>query len=475
MVASTQAFMIKHDTDKYLSLGISEDKMTATIHIGDCDEFYALSVQSLKDFLDKTQIRFGVKMEALQLISEKPQALKNNSLIIAEGLPVIMGEDGYIKFKSESTGVEQRPLELDDGSVNYKELTQINNVRKGELLATRVLATQGMDGKNVHSDPVQTKPGKEVKFKLGKNVVQDAEQMKLYSVIDGVMTRTEKDKINVFPIYEVKGNIDYRSGNIDFVGTVVIQGNVLAGFKVKAAGDVRVQGNVEGCEIEAGGAVEVSGGVIMSNKGMVKAGTDIRANFVQDANIYAAEDIVIKQSIMHSQVRSGKRIICNGQKGLIVGGMVQAGDRIVCRVVGNQNNTPTMIEVGVHPELRNELNNIKNEFKNNHTKLENTMKALILLDRMATLGKLPADKLDMYSKLTLSRKQVIEEMNMLDERKAEIELILDAAESAKVDVMQTVFGGTKVGIGRYTRNISDTTSKPSFRLKEGEITITTAR
>ena len=46
----------------------------------------------------------------------------------------------------------------------------------------------------------------------------------MYAALDGLLTKTEKGKINVFPVYEINGDVDYSIGNIDFVGTVVIRG-----------------------------------------------------------------------------------------------------------------------------------------------------------------------------------------------------------------------------------------------------------
>ena len=71
----------------------------------------------------------------------------------------------------------------------------------------------------------------------------------MYAAIDGLVTKTEKEKLNVFPVYEVNGDVDYNIGNIDFVGTVVIRGNILTGFRVKASGDIRVTGGIEGAEV----------------------------------------------------------------------------------------------------------------------------------------------------------------------------------------------------------------------------------
>lgn len=58
---------------------------------------------------------------------------------------------------------------------------------------------------------------------------------------------------------------------------------------------------------------------------------------------------------MHSNIRAGRDVLCSGAKGLIVGGSVQAGEKVIARIIGNPMSTTTSIEVGALPELRNEL------------------------------------------------------------------------------------------------------------------------
>src|SRR5690606_477889 len=133
------------------------------------------------------------------------------------------------------------------------------------------------------------------------------------------------------------------------------RGNVLTGFRVRTAGDIRVYGGVEGAELESDGSIEISGGIIANNKGYVRAKRHVKCSFIQEANVFAGENIIVTQSIMHSHVRAGSTVSCTGSKGLIVGGVTQAGDRVVARMIGNSMSTATVIEVGVHPELRQEL------------------------------------------------------------------------------------------------------------------------
>jgi uncharacterized protein (DUF342 family) len=461
--------------DFYVNITVSNDKLSATIHFTNCDEDFKCTKAQLEAVLKANFIIYGVHQELLSNIANNPKEFLLSKTIIASGETPIDGENGYINYLYELDNNNKKPMELEDGTVDYKEVASINNVRKGELIAERIAAKEGINGKAVTGEVLFAKAGKEDRFKIGKNVVMDAEKMFLFAAIDGMITITDREKINVFPIFEVNGDVDYNTGNINFVGTIVIRGNVRAGFKIKADGDIRVLGSVEGAELDAAGSIEISAGIIGQNKGLVKAAKNVKSAFIQDGIVEAGEDVLVSQSIMHSTIRAGKDVICQGLKGLIVGGMIQAGEKVSARTVGNSMATTTIIEVGVLPALRNEMLQLRGQLKVHMETLEKTDKALAMLDQMAAAGLLSPEKVAMKIKLANSKKQSLEEQNQIKERILEIEKSLEDTEKARVEVASQMYGGTKIVIGRYTKFIKDPISRVYFRLLDGEIVMMTIR
>jgi uncharacterized protein (DUF342 family) len=459
----------------YVNITVSNDKLTATIHFTNCDEDFKCTRTQLEAVLKANYIIYGVHQDVLSNIANNPREYLLSKTIIASGDTPVVGEPGYIKYLYELKRVGKKPMEMEDGTVDFKEVALINNVHKGELIAERVAATEGINGKAVTGEVLFAKAGKEERFRIGKNVVMDADKIFLFAAIDGMVVATEREKINVFPVYEVNGDVDYNTGNIDFVGTIVIRGNVRTGFKVKAAGDIRIIGSVEGAELEAAGSIEISAGIIGQNKGLVKAAKNVKTAFIQDGIVEAGEDVLVSQSIMHSTIRAGKDVICQGIKGLIVGGMVQAGEKVAARTIGNSMATNTVIEVGVLPELRNEMLQLRAQLKIVMETLEKTDKALHMLDQMAAAGLLSPEKLAMKIKLANSKKQSLEEQNQSKERILEIEKSLEDTEKARVEVASMMYGGTKIVIGRYTKFIKDPISRVYFRLLDGDIVMMTIR
>ncbi|WP_438491980.1 DUF342 domain-containing protein [Paenibacillus sp. IHBB 3054] len=456
--------------NQYVSITFSEDKGIAYLQFSKRDENFSCSSEDLESFLNSHNIRYGIQRDIVQRISSNPEEYFFNRVPIAIGDPAVNGTDGRVVLTIDMEE-DRKPLEKADGKVDYKDLVRLHNVKKGQLIARKIPPMPGKSGKMVTGEEIPYRAGKDAHFKVGKNVLIDQDETSMYAAMDGLVTLTEKGKVNVFPVYEVNGDVDYSTGNIDFVGTVVIRGNVLTGFTVKSAGDIRVVGGVEGAELISGGSIEIAGGIIGYNKGIVSAGKNVKVSFIQDGNVVAGEDVIVSQSIMHSNIRAGRDVLCNGSKGLIVGGVVQAGERVVARTIGNTMSTATAIEVGVVPELRNEINDLRLELRQLLENEDKTNKALYLLNQLANNGQLAPDKVALRVKLNATKQSHMREEKRIKERVLEIERMLEDTVRARVEVVKTIYGGSKIVIGRYTRFVKDPTERVVFIYSEGDITL----
>ncbi|MGZ7444433.1 DUF342 domain-containing protein [Paenibacillus macerans] len=460
------------DLRQILSVTLNDDKTVAYLQFLKKEDEFSCTEDALRQLLHSEGLKFGIQEDIVGRFASNPQEYFFSRTPIAIGQEPVHGKDGSIRYAiSLDDDNRHQPAETEDGKVDLKDITRLNNIRKGQIIAELVPPVPGRPGTAVTGETIPCKEGKAARFKVGKNVVLNPEQTALYAAIDGLVTLTEKGKLNVFPVYEINGDVDYSIGNIDFVGTVVVRGNVLTGFRISAAGDIRVVGGVEGAELYADGSIEISGGIIGYNKGLVKAGQNVKSSFIQDGNVQAGEDVSVSQSIMHSNIRAGRDVLCSGAKGLIVGGSIQAGEKVIARIIGNPMSTTTSIEVGALPELRNELQELRQQVKEQLANLDKSEKALTLLDQLASLGKLTPDKVAMRSKLNLTRKSNMQELDLMKERMLAIEKALEDTGKARVDVLKMIYGGSKIVIGRYTKYIKEPISRMSFYYSEGDISM----
>src|SRR5699024_1851320 len=109
-----------------------------------------------------------------------------------------------------------------------------------------------------------------------------------------------KNILHVHNVYEVHEDISLKVGNIDFLGNVVIRGDVPTGFTVKATGDVKVFGIVEAATIEVGGSIYISEGMAGLKTGTLIAKEDVYIGYINQGNVEAQNNIYVDNSILHS-------------------------------------------------------------------------------------------------------------------------------------------------------------------------------
>ncbi|MSQ61716.1 MAG: DUF342 domain-containing protein [Dehalococcoidia bacterium] len=61
----------------------------------------------------------------------------------------------------------------------------------------------------------------------------------------------KQGRIEVLPVYEVSGDLDFSVGKITFLGDVIIRGDIKPGFSIHTNGSVTVRGTTEHATIIA--------------------------------------------------------------------------------------------------------------------------------------------------------------------------------------------------------------------------------
>ena len=306
--------------------------------------------EDLKRFLKDCEIVFGILEEEVENVFQ--QEKYEQRLLIARGRKVVHGKDGKIKYFF-STEVKHKIDE--EGKADYKEIDLIKNVKKGDKLAAILPPVKGEEGCTIYGRKIPPKEGAIPPLPTGQNVQPDPKNPDvLLTEIDGHV-RLKGRQVTVTPLFTVKKDIDFSTGNIDFIGSVIVKGDVKSGFKIKAKNDVQVNGVVEDAFIESGGSVLLKRGFIGKDDGKIIAQEEVRALFCENENITCEGDIYIKDYVMNSNIQAGGNLVVKGKAGLIVGGEIYAAKGIEAKVIGNENHAPTNLFVGVDEKIKNEM------------------------------------------------------------------------------------------------------------------------
>lgn len=380
----------------------------------------AVDVREIEQELRRKDVFHGVNHELIDYLLEHQEFGKPT--LIAQSTPSIPGEDAKLEYNF-NINKEIHLKEKENGKVDFKELGLINIVSAGQVLATKTSATIGIPGMTVTGKEIYTKNGQDIPLPLGKNTDVSEDGLKVLAKIDGQIVFHD-NKVNIETVFEVRGDVDYSVGNIDFPGSITIAGSILDGFRVKSGGNIEVGGCIEKAYVYAEGNIIVGGGIIGKDEGKVRVGKNIYANFVEHGNLEAGEDVIINESIRHSTVDAKRRIIVQGKIGVIVGGKLRASEEINAKVIGSVTGIPTIVETGSLPLLREEIQKLKNELGEDEEKIKGVEQGIkYLLNLKEKLGdKFPEDK----EKLLL---QHIQAKNTLKEKLYTMTMALPLLES----------------------------------------------
>lgn len=454
--------------DEEVLVHISQDGMLATMMLLPPDGGRLLEYKDVIQALTDKGVVYGIDENAIR------QALNSRrygqEVIVARGKPPQNGEDAKLTYHFKPDK-KSKPEIREDGTVDYHSLDNIENVTKGQVLVTLTPSTPGVDGKTVLGTSVPAKPGKPLVLPAGKNVVVSDDGLKLLAAIDGKVEMIG-GRVHVYSVHEVRNNVDNSTGNINFVGSVIIHGNVLSGFEVRAGGSIEVRGVVEGATLIAEGDVILRKGLQGAKKGMIRAGGSVTARFIENGTVYAKGDVTA-EAIMHSNVVSGQYVRLIGKRALIVGGRVHAALGITASTIGSPMATSTVLEVGISPEIRQEYEQLKEELQRLEKEQRKIEQALAVLSRMESSGRLPLDKVITKHKALRARDEYSLKIPTIKARLFELEEAFLKGAHGKIHVKKVVYPGVSITIGQSTFNVKDPINYVTFLRDEGEIRFVT--
>ena len=427
-----------------------------------------LSENDIRAAISTKGIVVGFDEELINAICKERQY--NYKYIIAKGKAPIDGSDGKIEFKFNTASLKEfKPRLNDDGTVDFRNLDVVRNVKKGDVLAVRIPATQGKDGFNITGQNLKARKGKEARIPKGRNTVILEDGLTLVADVDG---KLEYDDHNVYinTVYTLNGDLDSGIGNIDFVGSVVINGNVHSGFRIKAGGSVEIRGSVDDAIIIAGSNVFLSYGMQGTERSKITAGGNVVAKFLQNVQV-EADGNVITEAILHSRVNAGDSIKVETGKGTIVGGSVSATNMIIAKSIGSPMGTVTAIQIGVSPTIYKDHKELGEELKQKTENLNKIDQSIKFLLEKSKVTKLDVQKQLMLQKLTSSRQPLVEEYEELKAKYAKLGIRLSEVREGLIKATDYVYPGVKVEIGSLVKYIDDRYVRCVIRRVEGEIYI----
>ncbi|CDF58047.1 DUF342 domain-containing protein [Thermobrachium celere] len=254
------------------------------------------------DILNENKVIYGIQIDSIKKIIETGEG------IIAQGKPPVDPIDDKIEYYFGKKEINNITLENAEKVDYYNNINEVDFVEKGSILATLHIGREGTIGFDIYGKPVHPRKRKKINIKNGPGC-KILDEINAIAEISG-MPKIKNNSICVFPTYKIKGDIDKKVGNIEFNGTIYIDGNVLDGIKIISGKEIIVNGNVNLSELYANADITVSGNVIGSK---VIVGSKV-ANMIKiESYLMFVREFLMKLIQIYKEV-SNKNVITDNDK-----------------------------------------------------------------------------------------------------------------------------------------------------------------
>ena len=424
-------------------------------------------IDSLKEKWEK--IRTELEKNKILGILEEPEFI-NNMLIVAKGTPPKDPIPEKIELFDKFLPLFQRDKDLetkckdvsDEMAEDLRDLCQsIICAEKEEAIGRWYPPIPGTPGMNIWGDPVEPPPLPEKSsFILGNNLYIDEKDNLIKAKENGVVI-VEKDKIEIYPEYVLKSDVDFSTGNIYFKGKkLTIKGDIKFGFKVICQGELELQGTTENKVY-----IEVIGpffcqGIIRGENTNLKVKGDAEIKAVEFAKLEIEGNLTITNYLIFSDSIVYGDITVTSGKGTIYGGEVKCSGNISAKILGNETHTPTIIFAGYNPTLMEPYKKALEEEMSIKDTLEKLDQGIKLGEKLKKYGKLTEEKEKILLKLQEEAEKCYKTLEKIKENISNLKKIIAEYKSRTIKVLDKIYPGVILGITDITYTLNEEKSGP---------------
>ncbi len=420
-------------------LRVEKDAMTAWLYLMPPEEGQYYTKRDLETFLEHRGVIKGFHSSNLSAMIKKK--VYNREIIVAQGQQSVDGKDGYFEylFSPDEYGA---PKIREDGSVDYTNMSALQNVRQGDKVAIYHYAVQGIDGYTVYGGELKSKPAKDLPPIRGRGITR--ENNEYFALSDGKI-EAKQGKIDIQKVHQIVGDVTMIIGKIEFFGDVIINGNVESGVTIRAGRNIEVHGTTGCASLFAGGDVILSRGI--QGGGKISARGSVFADFIENTTVEAG-GTVQSNTILNAQIYAKDKVITTGKRGCIIGGYTHGLKGIEAMAVGSDVEVRTILHCGYEPEAYERLVEMRRQETEAKEALANLVEAMTDALREKRLRG-SSTSAATEAKLSAWNKQkdlLFSQLDAISQEREQLEELVESSRGASIKVDGYVYRNVIIGI-----------------------------
>lgn len=458
---------VRPHKDCEIEVEVGADKMQALLFISRPEGAGTKpSADTVRNKIKEAGVIKGIIEESLtEAVTASNRGEEIRGLVIAKGLEPVHASKNKIEFHVHFASGEKVTIKK-DGTADFKNQHTITMVMEGDQIAEIIAPeTSPADGWDISGKALPAKSKADFDLTIGNNITQqedDKGNIRLLAAKSGELIY-DKKFIDIKDAHAIQGNVNLKTGNIKFMGSVQISGSIESGFRVIAGQSIMVGDSVEAALLSAEKDIIINAGVKGAGKAILRSKDAIKAGFIEQALVLAVGDIFVKNYCLRSQVKSNGKLVLESEKGHLIGGSVKARKGIEVMNLGSQTGAKTQVSFGqdylVNDQIELEEKEIE-KVKEQILKYDNYLHGL--------------EKKGLKAKLESARQEKLKFLKIIEKRTMRLFTLREKFEEhfpAIIKVRGTAFPGTIIeSHGRYLEVRKEAKSVTfEFDLKTGQI------
>jgi uncharacterized protein len=274
------------------------------------------------------------------------------------------GKDGKLLLlvKKYSARPGEPPEIVDPHFIHH-----FDNIEKGLVVGRIYPPTDGVAGIDVFGKPIAPKPGKPADMKLDTTITArpGSSYQELVAAEAGYLSE-DRGVLAVKTEMIVAKNLDFKIGDIDFVGSVKVRGNVGKDFVIRARRDIEISGDVNQGRLESvEGKVIVKGAIVGERdcsltvtqqtssqmvetqrnrpRADIKAKAGVIAGRIENAVVESGGDIEVTRECRSCLLRTRQNVMMPAAT--LIAGEVFAVCGVDAKLIGNERGSKTVVHI----------------------------------------------------------------------------------------------------------------------------------
>ena len=427
-------------------LKLSEDGLNCYLRLPKPAQGKSITLDFILAILAKAGVVKGVNRQTLSsmILEEKYET----DVLIAEGKEAETGTDGYYEFFFDRE-VPSAPAIVEEGAIDFQKVKIFEKVNVGDRLAEYHKATSGSDGYTVTGKVLPGKNGKEMSILKGRGFLLLSDNT-YCAAVSGVV-KLSGNELNINRLMVLDG-VHAKDGVIDFGGSIWVKGEIGSGSEIHALGDVVIDGYSDNAVVIAGGDAFFRQGAGGTAHSRIDAGGQVAGKYFQGMEIRAGRGL-LTNSCINCKIYSEGSVVCCGVNGTVFGGEVQTLQGLKTAILGNEQKTRTVVNLGVTTELQTRYNEIGKQITKVHSELEIFGKER---KRLASMNMITREQLQWKIKINVASGMKEKELATLEHEKEVIEEKIRRVSGASAMVSRIVYAGTILMIDGVVMSIATT-------------------